>query len=118
MNEMNAYNFLVYGCMCDFFVWLIFFILEFKLAKWFDFNQRILSENNCPHLTNFKEKRKIMIFKFKVHYAIKNVEGYFIFLIVPICMQVWLSILMDGQHFYYNRKMNNNNCYTCFLIMI
>jgi hypothetical protein len=36
--------------------------LEFKLAKWFDFNQRILCENDCPNLTNLKEKRKIMIF--------------------------------------------------------
>jgi hypothetical protein len=38
--------------------------LEFKLAKWFDFNQRILCENNCPNLKFFKEKRKIMILKF------------------------------------------------------
>ncbi len=33
-------------------------------------------------------------------------------------MQVWLSILMDDQHFHYNRKMKNNNCYTCYYIML
>jgi hypothetical protein len=27
--------------------------LEFKLAKWFDFNQRILCENNCPKFDKF-----------------------------------------------------------------
>lgn len=32
--------------------------LEFKLAKSSDFNQRILCENDCPNLTNFKEKKE------------------------------------------------------------
>jgi len=27
--------------------------LEFKLAKWFDFNQRILCENNCSKFEKF-----------------------------------------------------------------
>ncbi len=72
-------------CMISLCVIAIFHFgktLEFKLAKWFDFNQRILCENNCPNLTNFKEKKENHDFLILSSSCNKKCRRMFFFLIV------------------------------------